>query len=82
MARRVFRVCRARYARLDGAGAKLAGGRWNSPGQAVVYMAESIALAVLENLARSSTSNRRALNPATEVEFVGWRPFRNCWTDT
>jgi RES domain-containing protein len=50
MARRVFRVCRARYARLDGAGAKLAGGRWNSPGQAVVYMAESIALAVLENL--------------------------------
>jgi RES domain-containing protein len=50
MARRVFRVCRARYARLDGAGAKLAGGRWNSPGRAVVYMAESIALAVLENL--------------------------------
>ena len=34
--RRVFRVCRARYARLDGTGARL------------VYMAESIALAVLE----------------------------------
>jgi RES domain-containing protein len=48
--RRVFRVCRARYARLDGAGARLVGGRWNSPGRAVVYMAESIALAVLENL--------------------------------
>jgi len=50
MGRRVFRVCRARYARLDGAGARLAGGRWNSPGRAVVYMSESIALAVLENL--------------------------------
>jgi len=50
MGRRVFRVCRARYARLDGAGARLVGGRWNSPGRAVVYMAESIALAVLENL--------------------------------
>lgn len=50
MDRRVFRVCRARYARLDGSGARLAGGRWNSPGRAVVYMAESIALAVLENL--------------------------------
>ncbi len=48
--RRVFRVCRARYARLDGAGARVVGGRWNSPGRAVVYMAESIALAVLENL--------------------------------
>ena len=47
---RVFRVCRARYARLDGTGAQLAGGRWNSPGRAVVYMAESIALAVVENL--------------------------------
>ena len=48
--RRVFRVCRARYARLDGTGARLVGGRWNSSGRAVVYMAESIALAVLENL--------------------------------
>jgi len=48
--RRVFRVRRARYARLDGTGARLVGGRWNSSGRAVVYMAESIALAVLENL--------------------------------
>jgi RES domain-containing protein len=48
--RRVFRVCRARYARLDGAGSRVVGSRWNSPGRAVVYMAESIALAVLENL--------------------------------
>jgi RES domain-containing protein len=50
MAGRIYRVCRARYARLDGEGAKLVGGRWNSPGFAVVYMAESIALSVLENL--------------------------------
>jgi RES domain-containing protein len=47
---RVFRVCRAVNARLDGEGARLAGGRWNSPGLAVVYMAESVSLAVLENL--------------------------------
>ena len=48
--RRVFRVCRAIHARLDGEGARRAGGRWNSPGRAVVYMADSVALAVLENL--------------------------------
>lgn len=52
--RRVFRVCRAIYARLDGEGARRVGARWNSPGHAVVYMAESISLAVLENLVHMS----------------------------
>ena len=54
MPRHVYRVCRAVYARLDGLGAKRVGGRWNSPGRAVVYMAESIALAVIENLVHMS----------------------------
>jgi RES domain-containing protein len=54
MARRVYRVCRSIHKRLDGFGSKLAGGRWNSPGRAVVYMAESISLAVLENLVHMS----------------------------
>lgn len=54
MARQVFRVCRARYARLDGEGARQVGGRWNSAGKPVVYMAESVALAVLENLVHMS----------------------------
>lgn len=54
MLRQVFRVCRARYARLDGEGARVVGGRWNSVGHPVVYMAESIALAVLENLVHLS----------------------------
>jgi RES domain-containing protein len=30
------------------------GGRWNRPGNAVVYMAESVSLAVLENLVHMS----------------------------
>lgn len=38
------------HSRLDGAGARISGGRWNSRGKPMVYMAESIALAVLENL--------------------------------
>ena len=52
--RRVFRVCRAIYARLDGEGARRVGARWNSPGYPVVYMAESVSLAVLENLVHMS----------------------------
>src|SRR5579862_7050625 len=51
---RVYRECRAIYARLDGEGARIAGGRWNSPGRAVVYMSESVSLAVLENLVHMS----------------------------
>jgi len=54
MSQRVYRVCRAIHVRLDGEGANRVGGRWNSPGHAVVYMAQSIALAVLENLVHMS----------------------------
>ena len=55
---RLFRVCRAKHARLDGHGAKLASGRWNSPGRAVVYMVESVSLAVLENLVRNGAGEK------------------------
>jgi RES domain-containing protein len=54
MAITVYRVCRRIYASLDGQGARRVGGRWNSPGRPVVYMAESAALAVLENLVHMS----------------------------
>ncbi len=49
-----YRVCRRIYARLDGEGSRKGGGRWNSPGQPAVYMAQSVALAVLENLVHMS----------------------------
>lgn len=49
-----YRVCRRIYARLDGEGSRKVGGRWNSSGRPVVYMAQSIALAVLENMVHMS----------------------------
>lgn len=47
---KLFRLCKEKYATLDGYGAFLYGGRWNLPGKAVVYTAENRALAALEFL--------------------------------
>jgi RES domain-containing protein len=45
----LWRLTRPEYAPgMDGIGARRAGGRWNSPGTAIVYTAGSLALAVLE----------------------------------
>jgi len=47
-----YRLVKARWAAtaLDGSGAKAYGGRWNSPGTAILYTSESVALAALELL--------------------------------
>jgi RES domain-containing protein len=43
-----WRLCRRPHADLNGDGARLFGGRWNSPGRPLVYLAEHPALAALE----------------------------------
>jgi RES domain-containing protein len=46
-----WRVAKKRHPPYDGAGAARHGGRWNSPGQPVIYAADSFAGALLEILA-------------------------------
>ncbi len=43
-----WRLCRQSHVELNGEGARLWGGRWNSPGRPLVYLADHPALAVLE----------------------------------
>jgi len=43
-----WRLCRRRYAELNGMGAASTGGRWNPVGFPMVYMSSSDSLAVLE----------------------------------
>ena len=47
---RVWRLALGRYREIDGEGARLYGGRWNSPGTAVVYTSTHVSLALLEQL--------------------------------
>jgi RES domain-containing protein len=53
---RIVKVSRASSA-FDGEGARLYGGRWNSPGTAVVYAAQSESLAALELLVHLQASH-------------------------
>jgi RES domain-containing protein len=46
----VWRLARRVHAALDGEGARRAGGRWNSPGQPLVYTSGALSLCVLELL--------------------------------
>jgi RES domain-containing protein len=86
-----WRLVKSRHARaaFDGEGARLYGGRWNSPGTRVAYASDSVALAALEVLAhlqstavlqtyslatiRFPESVVEALDPATLP--ADWRRF-------
>ena len=48
----VFRICKTKLVStaFDGEGSRLYGGRWNSPGQRIIYTASTLSLATLEML--------------------------------
>lgn len=54
----------------DGEGARRYGGRWNSPGAAVVYAAEHLSLACLEVLVRAQQRAVLDEYSATGVDFA------------
>lgn len=51
---RAFRVADRRFSLFDGTGARLLGGRWNSPGSSVIYAAETFSGALLEVLVHAN----------------------------
>jgi RES domain-containing protein len=54
----------------DGEGARLFGGRWNSPGRAAVYLADSRALAALETMVHLSPRSQKTRYLLFEVSFA------------
>jgi RES domain-containing protein len=83
-----WRITKSRYANtaFDGEGARVNGGRWNSPGTRVVYASDSVALATLEVLVGlqdtallSAYSLIRVDFPARLVETLERRALPSGW---
>jgi RES domain-containing protein len=64
---RAFRIADRRSPIFEGTGARLVGGRWNSPGRAVIYAAETFAGAVLEVLVHSSMGRLPKTHALVEI---------------
>jgi RES domain-containing protein len=64
-----FRLCKTRHlaTAFSGHGARLTGGRWNSPGLPVVYTSSSLSLATLEVLVHLE-------DPAVLAGLFSWLP--------
>src|SRR5271170_6425613 len=64
---RAFRIADRRFPIFDGAGARLVGGRWNSPGRSVIYAAETFSGAMLEILAHANLNRLPRTQACVEI---------------
>ena len=66
---RAFRIADRRFPIFDGTGARLVGGRWNSPGRPVIYAAETFAGAVLEILVHANVGRVPKTHALVEISI-------------
>jgi RES domain-containing protein len=69
--RYAFRIIKRRYAKqaFNGEGARLAGGRWNNPGQRAVYLSSMLSLAAMETFVHLGEDAARLAYVYFEVEI-------------
>jgi RES domain-containing protein len=68
---RCFRIGDARFPLFDGTGARLCGGRWNSPGRGMIYAAETYAGAILEVLVHANLNRLPRSHAVVTIEIPG-----------
>lgn len=64
-----YRICKRRHPPFDATGAMLIGGRWSSPGRAIVYAAEHYATALLEVMAHAGRISLPVPHHGTRIEI-------------
>jgi RES domain-containing protein len=64
-----FRIADRRFPILDGSGARLIGGRWNSPGRSLIYAAETFAGALLEVLVHANLGRVPKTHAVIEIKI-------------
>jgi RES domain-containing protein len=74
---RAFRVADRRFPLFDGTGARIVGGRWNSPGRPLIYAAESFAGALLEVLVHSNLGRAPRTHAAIEITIPETIPIES-----
>jgi RES domain-containing protein len=87
---RLWRIASARFPALDGEGARLYGGRWNSIGLPAVYTSEHASLAVLEKLVWTDPEDVPAdlvlygidLPDDASIERMDWAPLPADWAES
>ena len=67
----VFRIADRRFPIFDGTGARMIGGRWNSPGSPLIYAAETFAGALLEVLAHANLGRVPRTHAVVEITIPG-----------
>lgn len=75
-----YRIVKARHARraFSGEGARLAGGRWNRPGEVVVYSSASLALAAIETFVHLGEDGLHIRFVYFRVEIPEDLPIQRC----
>lgn len=66
---RAFRIADRRFPIFDGTGARIVGGRWNSPGRPVIYAAETFASAVLAVLIHANLGRVPKTHAVIEIKI-------------
>ena len=83
----VWRISSAAWSELGGEGARLAGGRWNSPGTPVVYMSATLSLAALELFVHLDPEDdpndliagSAEIPPTLEIEYIRVKRLTREW---